>query len=708
MYNLTSPFTDAFNAHRATPSHIFGPSLAWSGTLRVTSQYSFGMALLFRLWRTGSCRVDNPASAELFIVVILPRKRTKRSWQQECRRLRQVDVASALPHLSMATAHKHVLVFSREHAEDCGECRGWWSHPAGLLRRVIRLSYSSTVPVSARAHNYMGMYGEPYFSTEYTRSIYPNLLSVPFHGSVHWSSDPHTRELPWQPSGQRSILMLYLGGNNQATDNKTRKGDWLARKAIQEQCLQNPSICTYLAYTHKRLKLKRESVFCLEPSGDTPNRKSIADSVAMGCIPVFFNNITDGLFLSWLPPTWGPISRVAVPREPFLAGQLDLGRLLSSMPPPLLARMKAAVQDSAPRFQVALDEMNGDAVHWTLLRLRDFSLKLKTERGAPNGSNHDSPSHTGSKLLNLSFALCRENANMRKGPSRAVFMPSMEAPSRVQTRTHGTGAPPGSSISFSTAPQCGLRECPLDYSLSDVNNSANSRQRGAEELEQRHEEARAACVRRSNATTVDTSTGGFCLGLGAKYHPADAIVVNVMSRLLGGLPRPSVTDFGAGIGVYGDALRARVPGLRYYGYDGAGNVQEKTAGRVNFADLSIPLSLPRTEWVMSLEMGEHVPHRFEHMVVRNFHAHNCRGLLLSWARPGQRGHGHVNGHSHKYIRELFEQLGYQYNPELTEMLRYNRTSPKASAIINYRKAHRWLRLNLMVLDRLQPVIPCTP
>ena len=146
----------------------------------------------------------------------------------------------------------------------------------------------------------------------------------------------------------------------------------------------------------------------------------------MGCIPVFFNNMTDGLFLSWLPPTWGPISRVAVPREPFLAGRLDLGQLLSSIPRPLLARMKAALQDNAPRFQVAMDEMNGDAVHWTLLRLRDFSLKLKKESASSGGPSLDSISQAGFSLLNGSFALCRARAARRKGPAKALFAQSGE------------------------------------------------------------------------------------------------------------------------------------------------------------------------------------------------------------------------------------------------------------------------------------------
>jgi tryptophanyl-tRNA synthetase len=63
---------------------------------------------------------------------------------------------------------------------------------------------------------------------------------------------------------------------------------------------------------------------------------------------------------------------------------------------------------------------------------------------------------------------------------------------------------------------------------------------------------------------------------------------------------------------------------------GAGNIEEFTNGFLKFFDLTIPLSLPRKDWVFSLEVGEHIPHQFEGMVLRNFHAHNCKGIVMSW------------------------------------------------------------------------------
>jgi hypothetical protein len=41
------------------------------------------------------------------------------------------------------------------------------------------------------------------------------------------------------------------------------------------------------------------------------------------------------------------------------------------------------------------------------------------------------------------------------------------------------------------------------------------------------------------------------------------------------------------------------------------------------------------------QVAEHVPAANEMMLLRNLHAHNCRGVLLSWATLGQPGTGHV-------------------------------------------------------------------
>lgn len=82
---------------------------------------------------------------------------------------------------------------------------------------------------------------------------------------------------------------------------------------------------------------------------------------------------------------------------------------------------------------------------------------------------------------------------------------------------------------------------------------------------------------------------------------------------------------------YGHALLS-LGAYRYNGYDGAGNAEEVSGGFLRFVDFTLPLCLPRTDWVMSLEVGEHVPQEHEASYVRNLHRHNCARRCIHTSR----------------------------------------------------------------------------
>lgn len=155
--------------------------------------------------------------------------------------------------------------------------------------------------------------------------------------------------------------------------------------------------------------------------------------------------------------------------------------------------------------------------------------------------------------------------------------------------------------------------------------------------------------------------------------------------------KTTVNDFGAGVGQYGHRLRSEDPDLLWMAYDGAGNVEEYTDGFVSWFDLTIPLSLPRADWVVSLEVGEHIPAQFEFTVIRNLHAHNYRGIILSWAILGQKGDWHVNNHANKYIVEIFHKLGYRRRQEIDQEFRRKAIYP-------------WFKHSIMVFERYNPLI----
>ena len=80
---------------------------------------------------------------------------------------------------------------------------------------------------------------------------------------------------------------------------------------------------------------------------------------------------------------------------------------------------------------------------------------------------------------------------------------------------------------------------------------------------------------------------------------ADELIVEGIARLaIHRNPPLSIVDLGAGVGQLGAVLRSRFPeDARWQGWDGAGDVEEYTRGLVSFVDLTMPLALPRADWV---------------------------------------------------------------------------------------------------------------
>ena len=247
-------------------------------------------------------------------------------------------------------------------------------------------------------------------------------------------------------------------------------------------------------------------------------------------------------------------------------------------------------------------------------------------------------------------------------------------------------------------PPCGhMRDCGRNYSLADVNASASSSHVYSGEsmstmkqaLARKHEHSRKQCLRRDgqlasggwclssdNATLVELPGGGSYRIPEHHVHADKLVVLGVAALLMDQLEgvtkcgrHQSVSDIGAGVGQVGHALHALQPSLHFRGYDGAGNVEEYTDGFISFVDLTMPLSLPRSDWVTSFEVGEHIPAHDESMFIRNLHALNCRGVVVSWAALKQAGFGHVNNHDPQYVRSVFEGLGYRYSAAISMAIR---------------------------------------
>jgi len=144
---------------------------------------------------------------------------------------------------------------------------------------------------------------------------------------------------------------------------------------------------------------------------------------------------------------------------------------------------------------------------------------------------------------------------------------------------------------------------------------------------------------------------------------------NVLRELVDEEKVKSISEFGAGVGVYRGVLMEHSPHLSYMACDGAGNIDEFTEGAVSFCDLSIPLELSESEWVLSFDVGNKIPRLFEATVIRNLHHHNCKGIILGWDIPHAEKPNMDNLHTNAYIVSLFEKLGYRYDKKLANEFR---------------------------------------
>ena len=352
--------------------------------IQAVNQFGGAELVHHRLLST-SYRARSPAKADLYFVpMMLKSMRTLSNVKASCARLRDVDVAGHLPHFNRHTAHRHFFFFSREHWACQGCCAGWWSYPRGLLARSLRVAYSEVFPLEWRdgccENRYMKQ-DPPYHGGV---RVYPNLRSVPFFPAV-----PQAGKLPpWTShAGRADILMLFVGNAGRGYH-----GDAQVRGRIAQQCAayDDDAVCTHIRPKSPRfrkekialrdaIELKKRAVFCLEPAGDTPFRKSFAESIVSGCIPVLFHPFQDYGF-GWLWDGWREESRVLINRTAFVAGEVDLLAHLKRLPTESVSRMQRTIERRGRQFSVSCDA--DDRSDYFGLMLRGLSAQAdRSESG---------------------------------------------------------------------------------------------------------------------------------------------------------------------------------------------------------------------------------------------------------------------------------------------------------------------------------------
>lgn len=133
--------------------------------------------------------------------------------------------------------------------------------------------------------------------------------------------------------------------------------------------------------------------------------------------------------------------------------------------------------------------------------------------------------------------------------------------------------------------------------------------------------------------------------------------------------RISIADFGAGGGQYSTWLNET--GLVYgYAFDGTQQATAITRGVVQEINLIQDVQLWRTfDWVMCLEVGEHIPAQYSGVLLRNLKRHAEKGLIISWSSDWE-GIGHVNCLSQdEFVATVVRETGFIFDGGTTEVIK---------------------------------------
>lgn len=164
--------------------------------------------------------------------------------------------------------------------------------------------------------------------------------------------------------------------------------------------------------------------------------------------------------------------------------------------------------------------------------------------------------------------------------------------------------------------------------------------------------------------------GGWCRNSSMENggeHMTDMPLVEALSKFFKG---KSVGSFGDGPGAYKRELLKLGEVKLYDAYDGAPFCEETSEGRVKFLDLTVPqYGLPIYDWIISLEVAEHIPNKSEAVYLDNLARHCREGIVMSWAAPGQGGLAHINNRPFEYTVQVMEEHGFKRDKEASEKLR---------------------------------------
>lgn len=120
-----------------------------------------------------------------------------------------------------------------------------------------------------------------------------------------------------------------------------------------------------------------------------------------------------------------------------------------------------------------------------------------------------------------------------------------------------------------------------------------------------------------------------------------------------------VIDFGCGPAYYLSHLHDE--GFTVEGYEGTPGINDIAFYTpIHVADITEPIDSSQGH-VLCLEVMEHISADKEEAALQNITNACSHTLVLSWAVPGQPGHGHINCRTPKYVIDKLGEYGFHVN-----------------------------------------------
>ena len=162
-------------------------------------------------------------------------------------------------------------------------------------------------------------------------------------------------------------------------------------------------------------------------------------------------------------------------------------------------------------------------------------------------------------------------------------------------------------------------------------------------------------IKENGAWVVGESEPGHCY-----VEQMSDIIINIINQ-----KKPElVYDFGCG---YGEYVRdISLLGIEAVGFEAYPN--KKVYDNIQELDLSVPVLLERSADIsISLEVGEHIPVKFEQVFIDNICNNTKSTVILSWAIEGQDGDGHVNCKNNDYVISEMAKRGFLFDDAALEL-----------------------------------------